>query len=306
MARGGTTQPESESAGARRGRVLVVGTPIGNLGDLSPRAAAALRESDLVVAEDTRVAAKVLAAIGARTATTSFNDHNARERLPGLLAHLARGETLALTTDAGMPAVSDPGAELVAAARDAGASIEVVPGPSAVTAAVAVSGIGARGFVFAGYLPARPAAARGAALERARSAAVRAGTPLVLFESTHRIRALLRELADTAPHAHVVVCRELTKMHEEVVVGSAGDVAEDLSDDRGEFVVMVDERGAASVAAPVGGRLDAVPVAEAARAIGLADRTIVDLLRAGGMPRRDAYRLVSDGQSGRNGAVRPP
>jgi len=114
------------------GRLLIVGTPIGNLGDLTPRAAEALRGANLVVAEDTRQAARLLAHVGARTPTQSFNDHNAPARLSGLLARLAAGETLALTTDAGMPGVSDPGAELVAAAREAGAAIEVVPGPAGV------------------------------------------------------------------------------------------------------------------------------------------------------------------------------
>ena len=135
------------------GRLLVVGTPIGNLGDLSPRAADALREADLVVAEDTRVAARLLRFIGARKPSLSFTEHNAAERLPGLLGRLGSGETLVLTTDAGMPTVSDPGAELVAAARGAGHAVEVVPGPSAVTAALAVAGISGSGFLFGGFLP---------------------------------------------------------------------------------------------------------------------------------------------------------
>jgi 16S rRNA (cytidine1402-2'-O)-methyltransferase len=278
----------------RRGRLLVVGTPIGNLGDLTPRAATALRDSDLVVAEDTRVAARLLTAIGARTATVSFNEHNADQRLPALLARLARGETLALTTDAGMPGVSDPGAALVAAARASGAVIETVPGPSAVTAAVAVSGVATHGFVFAGFLPARPASARATALERARSAASTAGTPLVLFESTHRIRGLLAELADAVPEARVAVCRELTKLHEEVVVGSPAEAATRLRDHRGEFVVIVDDRSEPGAAMAVSRDLDAERIAEAARSVGLRDRAIVDLLRAGGMPRREAYRIVGE------------
>ena len=142
------------------GRLLVVGTPIGNLGDLSPRGADALRGADLVVAEDTRVAARLLRHLEVRRPTLSFTEHNAAERLPGLLARLAAGETLALTTDAGMPAISDPGSELVAAARDAGHAVEVVPGPSAVTAALAVAGLSGGGFVFGGFLPARPASVR--------------------------------------------------------------------------------------------------------------------------------------------------
>ncbi|HEX2194304.1 MAG TPA: SAM-dependent methyltransferase, partial [Candidatus Limnocylindria bacterium] len=153
------------------GRLLVVGTPIGNLGDLSPRAADALRSADLVVAEDTRLAARLLAHLDVRRPSVSFNDHNADQRLPGLLARLAAGETLALTTDAGMPAVSDPGAKLVAAARQDGHAVEVVPGPTAVMAAMALAGLEAAGCVFGGFLPARPASARIAALERLLAAA---------------------------------------------------------------------------------------------------------------------------------------
>ena len=141
------------------GRLLVVGTPIGNLGDLSPRGAEALPAADLVVAEDTRVAARLLRHLGTRRPTLSFTEHNAAERLPGLLARLAAGETLALTTDAGMPAISDPGSELVAAARDAGHAVEVVPGPSAVTAALAVAGSVRRG-IRVRRLPARATGVR--------------------------------------------------------------------------------------------------------------------------------------------------
>ncbi|MDP9250566.1 MAG: SAM-dependent methyltransferase, partial [Chloroflexota bacterium] len=144
---------------ASRGRLLVVGTPIGNLGDLTPRAAEALRTADLVVAEDTRMAQRLLAHLSARRPSVSLTEHNFGERLPQLLERLASGKTLAMTTDAGMPAVSDPGARLVEAARAAGASVEIVPGASAVTAAFAAAGVEAIGFVFGGFLPARPASA---------------------------------------------------------------------------------------------------------------------------------------------------
>ena len=275
------------------GRLLVVGTPIGNLADLSPRAAAALRDADLVVAEDTRVAKKLLAAIGTRTATLSFTEHNARSRIAPLLARLAAGETLALTTDAGMPGVSDPGATLVAAARGAGAAVEVVPGPSSVSAAFAGSGVDAPGFLFAGFLPARPASARSAALERVRAAAVAAGVPLVLFESTHRIRAALGELEAAAPDARVVVARELTKRHEEIVAGTPSQVAERLSDDRGEFVVIVDERDSRTDASAASGdAFDLDGLLDAARRQGLSSRTVLELLRGAGVARRDAYRLI--------------
>ncbi|HEV7199810.1 MAG TPA: 16S rRNA (cytidine(1402)-2'-O)-methyltransferase [Candidatus Limnocylindria bacterium] len=283
------------------GRLVVVGTPIGNLGDLSPRAADALREADLVVAEDTRVAAKLLRFIGARRPTQSFTEHNAAERLPGLLDRLAAGDTLALTTDAGMPAVSDPGAELVAAARAAGHEVTVVPGPSAVTAALAlagVSGAAGTGFLFGGFLPARPASARHAEMERLVAAAASVGLPLILFEAPHRVRRLLEELADLVdqhPGLQVAAGRELTKLHEEVVAGTPSEVAAALPAPRGEFTVVASGFAPAEGAAPA---VDAHVLAAAARAAGLSDRSVVEILRAAGIGRREAYALAQSSHSG--------
>jgi 16S rRNA (cytidine1402-2'-O)-methyltransferase len=274
------------------GRLLVVGTPIGNLGDLSPRAAEALREADLLIAEDTRVAARLLRFIGARRPTLSFTEHNAGVRLPVLLGRLAAGETLALTTDAGMPAVSDPGAELVAAARAAGHVVEVVPGPSAVTAALAaagVAGVGGSGFVFGGFLPARPVAARRAALERLVGAAGGLGLPLILFEAPHRVSRLLAELgrlSDTHPEMRIAAGRELTKLHEEMVVGTPAEVAAAVAVPRGEFTLVIS--GLVAPAPDAGPDLEAITAA--ARRGGMSDRAMADLLRAVGVPRREAYR----------------
>jgi len=275
--------------GAGRGRLLVVGTPIGNLGDLSPRAAEALRTADLVVAEDTRLAARLLAHVGARRPTLSFTEHNAAARLPGLVGRLGAGQTLALTTDAGMPAVSDPGALLVAAARDAGAAVEVVPGPAAVTTAMALAGIAAPGFVFGGFLPARPVSARRAALDALLSAAGTVRLPLVLYEAPHRVTGLLDLLAEMVPGLPVVACRELTKRHEQVLAGTPAEVREALSEVRGEFTLVV---GVAEADAPAAAGLDAAALAAAALAAGIAPRTVADLLRAGGMSRREAYALA--------------
>jgi 16S rRNA (cytidine1402-2'-O)-methyltransferase len=272
------------------GRLLVVGTPIGNLGDLTPRAADALSTADLVVAEDTRLAARLLAHVGVRTPTQSFNEHNAAARLPALLARLEAGETLALTTDAGMPAVSDPGASLVAAARDAGASVQVVPGPAAVTAAMALAGVEAAGFVFGGFLPARPASARAAALQRLAEGAAALGLPLILYEAPHRVAGLLSALASLSPDARVAVGRELTKRHEQVLVGSPAEVAARLGEPRGEFTLVVS--GLSAGAAAVGPDLGALLAA--GRRAGLGDRTLVELLRTLGVTRREAYRRVAD------------
>ena len=271
------------------GRLLVVGTPIGNLGDLTPRAADALRSADLVVAEDTRLAKRLLAHLRVRRPTVAFNEHAPPARLGELLTRLADGETLALTTDAGMPGISDPGARLVAAARAAGAAVEVLPGPSAVTAAVAAAGVEAIGFVFGGFLPSRPAASRTAALERLLAAAGATGLPLVLFEAPHRVVALLGALERVVPEAQVAACRELTKLHEEVLVGRPAEVRARLVEPRGELTLVVSglppaEREAAS--------FDAAAVVAAAARAGLSSRTTVELLRAAGLPRRTAYRAV--------------
>jgi 16S rRNA (cytidine1402-2'-O)-methyltransferase len=271
------------------GRLLIVGTPIGNLGDLSPRAAEALRTADLIVAEDTRLAARLLAHLEVRRPTLSFNDHNAASRLPQLLDRLAAGETLALTTDAGMPGVSDPGAALVTAARQAGATIEVIPGPSAVTAAVAMAGVEAPGFLFGGFLPARPAGGRTDTLERLLAAARATALPLVLFEAPHRVRRLLGELAEREPGARVAVGRELTKKHEEVLVGAPDELADRLDEPRGEFVLVVSDLAKRDEPR---GELNAANVAAAAAGAGLTDRGIVDLLRRAGVGRREAYRIA--------------
>ena len=273
--------------GAAGGRLVVVGTPIGNLGDLSPRAADALRGADLVVAEDTRMAARLLGHLAVRRPTLSFNEHNADARLPDLLARLAAGATLALTTDAGMPAISDPGARLVAAARAAGAVVEVVPGPTAVTAAMALAGVEASGFVFGGFLPSRPVTARQDALERLLDAAGTPGLPLILYEAPNRVRDLLRRLE--ARVEVVVLCRELTKLHEQVLAGSPPEVAAMLTEVRGEFTVVVDHVRVAETGAA---GLDAAALASEAARQGLSRRTISDLLRAGGLARRQAYALA--------------
>ena len=277
-----------------------MGTPIGNLGDLSPRAATALRDADLVVAEDTRLAARLLRHLDTRTPTTSFNAHNAAARLPALLARLSAGETLALTTDAGMPGVSDPGAALVAAARAAGVTVEVVPGPAAVTAAVALAGIEAPGFVFGGFLPVRPASARREALDRLVVAAGGLGLPLVLYEAPHRIVNLLADLAAAQPESRLALGRELTKLHEEVLVGSPAEVASMLGEPRGEFTLVIS--GIADN--PTDPAADLAPMVSAARGAGLSDRTVVELLRSLGVPRRRAYGMVAGSAAGGKAPLR--
>ena len=213
--------------------LYIVGTPIGNLEDLTPRAARILAEVSLVAAEDTRVTRRLLSHLGIRPRTTSFHQHNWREKMGGVLAELAEGD-VALVTDAGMPGISDPGSELVVAAAEAGFNVEVVPGPSAVTAALALSGFSGDAFLFLGFLPRRKKD-RLAALREASMSAV----PLVLFEAPHRLRATLADLGTVVGGRQLAVCRELTKLHEEVFRGAAAQALEHFASPRGEVVLVV-------------------------------------------------------------------
>ena len=220
------------------GTLYIVGTPIGNLEDLTLRAARILGEVSLVAAEDTRVSRRLLSHLGIRPRTTSFHRHNWRGKLDGILAELAQGD-VALVADAGMPGISDPGSELVAAAAQAGFKVEVVPGPSAVTSALAISGFPGDGFLFLGFLPRRKKERQGS-LGGASSSAV----PLVLFEAPHRLRATLADLGTVLGDRPLAVCRELTKLHEEVFRGTAAEALDHFVSPRGEVVVVVQGRQA--------------------------------------------------------------
>lgn len=228
------------------GTLYVVATPIGNLEDVTYRAVRVLGGVDLIAAEDTRRAAKLLARYALTTPRTSLHEHNEAQKTDGLLARLERGETIALVSDAGTPLVSDPGARLVRAARERGLRVEALPGPSAVLAALVSSGLGGGPFTFAGFPPFRSHA-------RARwfAALAREPRPFVFFEAPHRIDASLRDLHAAAGERTIAVCRELTKLHEESLVGPVGDVRERLGKPRGEFTVVVEApREAAPQGAP--------------------------------------------------------
>lgn len=213
--------------------LYIVGTPIGNLEDLTPRAARVLAEVSLVAAEDTRVTRRLMSHLGIRPRITSFHQHNWRDKLEGVLAELDAGD-VALVTDAGMPGISDPGAELVAAAAQAGFTVEVVPGPSAVTAALALSGFPGDAFSFLGFLPRRKKD-RQTALRQSAASAI----PLVLFEAPHRLRATLADVDSVFGERSLAVCRELTKIYEEVFRGSAADALEHFMSPRGEVVIVI-------------------------------------------------------------------
>jgi len=221
------------------GALHVVATPIGHLDDWSPRAQAVVAAADRVAAEDTRHTGRLLARFGIRADLVSLNEHNEERRVPDLLDRLHAGAIVALLSDAGTPTISDPGYRLVCAAHAAGVRVLAVPGPSAVMAALAVAGQPTDRFAFEGFLPPRRAARR----ERLAALAVRAET-LVLFESCHRIRACLADLAAAfGGERPATLARELTKQFETVRRGTLGELVEFVDADpdqrRGEIVLVV-------------------------------------------------------------------
>jgi 16S rRNA (cytidine1402-2'-O)-methyltransferase len=220
------------------GILYVVGTPIGNRGDLTPRALETLTAVAAIVAEDTRHVQRLLAG-GGRAERVSLNAHNEAERIPSLLARLAAGDSLAVVSDAGMPTVSDPGGRLVAAAHQQGIAVRAVPGPSAVTAALSVAGLPANRFAFEGFLPTKGEARKA----RLRAIASEPRT-LVLFESPRRIRGLLADLAAACGgEREAVVTRELTKRFETNRRATLEELAAHFAtaedEQRGEFTVCV-------------------------------------------------------------------
>lgn len=213
--------------------LYIVATPIGNLGDLSERAAAILRSALVVAAEDTRTSKVILTRAGSSARLISLTEHNVAQRTPELL-EAARTGVAALVSDAGTPIIADPGARLVRAAHAAGVTVLPVPGPSALAAAISVAGFEGSDVHFLGFLP-RP---RGERIKRLRTAAERAEV-LVFFESPGRLAATLADIAETLADPEVVVCRELTKIHEEVVPGRASALVARFENARGECTVVV-------------------------------------------------------------------
>lgn len=217
------------------GTLYLVATPIGNLEDVSLRALRVLREATLIAAEDTRVTRRLLSAYSIKARVISFHEHSALERRDEIVAALAKGD-VALTTDAGTPTVSDPGAALVAAAVAAGHRVVPIPGPSAVLAALAASGLADSQFTFFGFLPRRGRMRRSALAEL-----VALSHPVVLFEAPGRLLATLRDLREALGDRDAAVGRELTKLHEEITRGSLSQVIErfESTAPRGEVTLVI-------------------------------------------------------------------
>jgi 16S rRNA (cytidine1402-2'-O)-methyltransferase len=215
------------------GTLFVVATPIGNLEDITGRALRVLREASIIAAEDTRRTAHLLARYAITTPTTSLHEHNEANKTGSLVARLERGESIALVSDAGTPTISDPGQGLIKAAIDAGIRVEPVPGPNAAIAALTVSGLPIDSFSFLGFPPTR-SKARSEWFARLRAV----GGTIVFFEAPHRIRQTLDELRREVGDCQVAVCRELTKVHEELVRGPITQVLASLDAPLGEFTVV--------------------------------------------------------------------
>ena len=271
-------------AGHKSGVLYVVATPIGNLSDASPRALDTLRSVDLVACEDTRTTRTLLGRHGIATRTVALHEHNERRASAGLVEALSAGKNVALVSDAGTPALSDPGAWLVREAHRAGIRVSPLPGPSAAAAAISVSGFAAPQFLFAGFLP----ASRGA--RRKALQALDLPWPVVFYEAPHRIADMLADLAERfGPTRELAICRELTKKFEEVarlpLGAAAGWLGERAERSQGEFVLVLEpgqerETRGVDADAVLDVLLEAMSPSEAAR---LAAKIT-------GMPKNQLYR----------------
>ena len=248
------------------GRLVVCPTPIGNLEDVTLRVLSALREADVVACEDTRRTGKLLERYGVSAQLVSYHEHNEEARAAQLVERMRAGETVALVSDAGTPLISDPGYVLVRACAAAGLAVEVLPGPSAALAALVASALPADRWRFVGFLPRKAG--------RLREVFAETGGTLVAFESPRRLAATLAALAELDPEREAVVCRELTKVHEEVVRGTAGQLADRYAREGplGEIVLVV------------AGAPEPEPGAASARSLD----ALVELVRAGAKPRAAA------------------
>ena len=270
------------------GTLFVVATPIGNLADASPRSMEALRAASLIACEDTRTSRTLLSHYGVTTPTVAMHGHNEQRAAAKLLQALAEGKDVALVSDAGTPAISDPGAHLVQAAHRAGVRVVPIPGASAASAAVSAAGFPAAGYLFAGFLPAAASARRKALAE------IRTDLPVVIYEAPHRAAETLRDMAGRfGPDHEIVVGRELTKKFEEVARMRLGDAEAWLQSsphrDQGEFVFVLapaeepaDHDALAEGERVLGLLLESLPASEAARLAA----------KISGAPKNALYRIA--------------
>jgi 16S rRNA (cytidine1402-2'-O)-methyltransferase len=276
------TAATEATGAARRGLLALVATPIGNLGDISERALETLRSADVIACEDTRVTGNLLAKFGIRRPVLPYHDHNAEKMRPQLLERLARGETVALVSDAGTPLISDPGYKLVREAHDAGLAVTAIPGASAPITALVLSGLPSDRFLFAGFLAPKSGA------RRATLAALRnVPATLLFFETGPRLAESLADCHQVLGDRPAAVARELTKLHEEVRRGRLAELSRHYHESgapKGEIVLVIGPPDAAAEApmdvdAALASALTRMGVKEAATAVAAAS----------GLPRREIY-----------------
>ena len=276
------------------GTLTLVGTPIGNLSDMSPRGVKVLRECDFIAAEDTRVTMNLLNHFEIRKPLVSYDEHNKRQRGGEILSRLQAGESAVLVTDAGMPAISDPGEELVALCHDEGIPVTVVPGPSAVVTALALSGLPAGRFTFEGFLSVNKRSRR----EHLEALRLEQRT-MVFYEAPHKLPATLRDMALVLGERRIALVRELTKIHEEVIRTTLPEAAERFSQEapRGEFVLVIE--GAAPVQEPQVTLEEAAALAREYAAQGTAASEAARRAAAEtGHKKGDIYRLLTVEKNG--------
>lgn len=270
------------------GRLYVVGTPIGNLEDMTPRAVRTLGDVDFIAAEDTRVTAKLLNHFGIKKPMVSYYEHNRAFRGEHIIERLLDGETCALVTDAGMPAISDPGADLVAMCRGRGIAIESVPGPSAVITAAAISGLDVSRFTFEGFLSVNKPSRR-ERLEEIRSER----RTMIFYEAPHKLANTLKDLYGTLGDRKIALIKELTKIHESCEITTLAAAAEKYSDGnvRGEFVLIIEGVAPAAKKADINEGLELAKqyLAEGFSASEAAKRAAKET----GIKKGDIYRMIS-------------
>ena len=275
------------------GKLVICPTPLGNLGDMTVRALEVLRAADVVCAEDTRVTGKLLVALGIEGRRLERLDENlVGERADEIAARVLAGETIAYCSDAGMPGVSDPGLRLVRVAREVGAPVEVLPGPTAVATAYVASGTTSTNFYFGGFFP-RKDAARKQLLDSLKGL----DAALVFYESPNRLVSSLDSIAESLPYRDIAVCRELTKLHEEIVRGSIDEVKEQFKSResiKGEIVLVIDapndlEIRAANAFAAASAEERAVELLAQGERPKLVAKTIAEEF---GISRNEAYEMV--------------
>lgn len=279
------SEPKSAAAALQSGLHLVA-TPIGNMGDISARATAVLAAADVIACEDTRVTGQLLARLGITAELVSYHDHNAEQARPGLIRRMHEGAAIALVSDAGTPAISDPGYKLVRACIAEGLAVTAVPGPNAALTALVISGLPTDRFLFAGFLPARDQQRKTALAELARVPAT-----LLFQESAPRLAASLADMAEVLGEREAAVARELTKMFEEVRRGSLSGLAahyQSAGPPKGEIVVVV-----APPPVPPVGASETVEslLADALRTLSVRDAAEA-VAAATGRPRREVYAMA--------------